>query len=89
MLETYVQPTEPVTDYRTAYTGIKEEHLSSPQALPFDVVQAKVRDLISGYIIVGHSLWDDLSVMGISHLAINTRDTGLYLPFRATLKESS
>ncbi|KDN49423.1 hypothetical protein RSAG8_02125, partial [Rhizoctonia solani AG-8 WAC10335] len=85
MLESFVRPTEPVVDYRTAQHRITEKELSGPQALPFDVVQAKVTNLISGYIVVGHSLWNDLSVLGISHLAINTRDTALYLPFRDTL----
>ncbi|CAE6530216.1 unnamed protein product [Rhizoctonia solani] len=91
MLDTYVRPTEPVIDYRTTHTGIEEKDLSdrNPRALPFDIVQAKVTDLISGYTVVGYSLWNDLSVLGISHLAINTRDVGLYLPFRATLKVQS
>ncbi|KDN49421.1 hypothetical protein RSAG8_02123, partial [Rhizoctonia solani AG-8 WAC10335] len=93
-----VRPTEPVVDYRTAQHKITEKELSGPQALPFDVVQAKVTNLISGYIVVGHSLWNDLSILPYintiarlnvypvsSHLAINTRDTALYLPFRDTL----
>ncbi|CAE6469027.1 unnamed protein product [Rhizoctonia solani] len=87
MMEAFVRPTEPVVDYRTAHTGITEENLDSPQALPFDVVQAKVTDLISGYIIIGHTLWNDLSVLGICHLAINTRDIALYLPFRKAIKQ--
>ncbi|KAH7340316.1 hypothetical protein B0J17DRAFT_314359 [Rhizoctonia solani] len=89
MLDTFVRPTEPVVDYRTGHTAITELNLNCSKALPFDVVQAKVTDLISGYIIVGHALWNDLSVLGICHLAINTRDTALYLPFRHALKQES
>ncbi|KAJ1310344.1 hypothetical protein OPQ81_007083 [Rhizoctonia solani] len=89
MLNTFVQPTEPVVDYRTTQTKITAWDLSdsNPQALPFDIVQVKVTDLIHECIIVGHSLWQDLSVLGISHLAVDTRDTALYLPFRVTLSQ--
>ncbi|CAE6470500.1 unnamed protein product [Rhizoctonia solani] len=73
------------TSYRTVQTKITEKQLSGPEALPFDIVQEKVIDLISGYIVVGHALWNDLSVLGISHLAIDTRDTALYVPFRSIL----
>ncbi|CAE6503713.1 unnamed protein product [Rhizoctonia solani] len=65
MLDTFVRPTEPVVDYRTAQTKITDEDLDGSQALPFAIVQAKVIELISGYIVVGHSLWNDLSVLGI------------------------
>ncbi|CUA72305.1 hypothetical protein RSOLAG22IIIB_00970 [Rhizoctonia solani] len=65
MLDTFVRPTEPVIDYRTAQTKITDEDLDGPQALPFAIVQARVIELISGYIIIGHSLWNDLSVLGI------------------------
>ncbi|CAE7194116.1 unnamed protein product [Rhizoctonia solani] len=85
MLDVFVRPTEPVVDYRTVQTKITEKQLSGPEALPFDIVQEKVIDLISGYIVVGHALWNDLSVLGISHLAIDTRDTALYVPFRSIL----
>ncbi|CAE6536699.1 unnamed protein product [Rhizoctonia solani] len=45
--------------------------------------------LLRGRIVVGHSLWLDLQVLGISHPACDTRDVGLYLPFRAALKTNN
>ncbi|ELU44644.1 hypothetical protein AG1IA_01331 [Rhizoctonia solani AG-1 IA] len=34
---------------------------ANPHALPFDVVQTKVTDHIAGCIVVGYTLWNDLS----------------------------
>ncbi|KAF8758410.1 Biotin and thiamine Synthesis associated domain [Rhizoctonia solani] len=88
ILDTYVQPT---SHYRTAQTKITEYHLSgaNPHALPFDVVQTKVTDHIAGCIVVGYTLWNDLSILGLRHPAIDTRDIGLYLPFRDDLHQPS
>lgn len=88
ILDTYVRPTMPVTDYRTASTGIEAHHLvsgvhthictffaltldpfpshhASPplkdSALQFSAVQTLVSGFIRGKILVGHSLWHDLS----------------------------
>ncbi|TFK30345.1 hypothetical protein FA15DRAFT_683734 [Coprinopsis marcescibilis] len=82
----YVVPTLPVTDYRTAVTGITETHLRPPQAWSFQTIQQHVAALIKGKILVGHSLWNDLSVLGIPHLAVSTRDVALYQPFRNSLR---
>ncbi|KAF8898823.1 ribonuclease H-like domain-containing protein [Infundibulicybe gibba] len=85
----YVAPTMEVTDYRTATTGITESHLKSSEALNFGVVQPYVADLIEGKILVGHSIWNDLSVLGIPHPAVSTRDVALYQPFRNVLRSSN
>lgn len=50
-----------ITNYRTATTGIEPHHLTGHDAMPFDTVQQLVANLISGKILVGHSLWNDLS----------------------------
>ncbi|KAJ7580719.1 hypothetical protein C8J56DRAFT_794671 [Mycena floridula] len=99
VLDTYVVPTVQVTDYRTATTGIQPSHLSGKRLSPnfadmlgpgnavqFSVVQEHVAKLLKGNILVGHSLWTDLSVLGIAHPAVNTRDVGLYHPFRNALR---
>jgi len=84
---TYVQPTMPVSDYRTGTTGIEAAHLSAANgAKMFADVQTQVANLIRGRVIVGHSLWNDLSVLGIPHAAVNTRDVALYQPFRNALR---
>ncbi|CAE6433380.1 unnamed protein product [Rhizoctonia solani] len=91
IMDTYVRPTEPVVNYRTTQTNITEKHLSNmnPEALPFDVVQTKVSDLIRNFTVVGYALWNDLSILGLSHPAIDTRDVALYLPFRDDMNQSN
>ncbi|ESK98005.1 nucleotide-binding protein frt1 [Moniliophthora roreri MCA 2997] len=86
ILDTYVAPTMKVTDYRTQTTGIQPVHLCGRQAAPFNTVQQHVANIIKGHIIVGHSIWNDLSVLGIPHPAVDTRDVALYLPFRNALR---
>ncbi|KAJ7599624.1 ribonuclease H-like domain-containing protein [Mycena floridula] len=86
VLDTYVVPTLKVTDYRTATTGIQPPHLTGGNAVQFSVVQEHIANLLKGNILVGHSLWNDLSVLGIAHPAVNTRDVGLYQPFRNALR---
>ncbi|KAK7694956.1 hypothetical protein QCA50_002144 [Cerrena zonata] len=87
LLSTYVRPTmTPVTDYRTSTTGIRPEHLTANGIPSFETVQAQVASLIRGKVLVGHCLWQDLSVLGIRHPAVATRDVALYQPFRNTLR---
>lgn len=86
VLDTFVAPTMEVSDYRTTTTGIEPSHLLSPEIPSFGRVQQHVADLIKGKIIVGHSLWHDLSVLGIAHPAVATRDVALYQPFKNALR---
>ncbi|KAH9944157.1 ribonuclease H-like domain-containing protein [Epithele typhae] len=83
---TYVSPTIAVTDYRTKHTGIKPEDLEPGRALPWATVQQQIGHLIKDKIIVGYTLWQDLSVIGICHPAVATRDVALYQPFRNALQ---
>ncbi|EJF66937.1 ribonuclease H-like domain-containing protein [Dichomitus squalens] len=91
VFSTYVLPTNPVTDYRTSTTGIQPEDLQPGgwSALPWKEVQARVAQLIRDKIIVGHTLWQDLSVLGIRHPAVATRDVALYQPFRNALRSTN
>lgn len=86
VLDTFVSPTMEVTDYRTTTTGIEPAHLLASDTPSFERVQQHVADLIKGKVIVGHSLWNDLSVLGIPHLTVATRDVALYQPFRNALR---
>ncbi|TCD70078.1 hypothetical protein EIP91_005060 [Steccherinum ochraceum] len=83
----FVRPTQPVCDYRTAQTGLQPRDLAG--APEFREVRFEVSMLLRDRIIVGHSLWHFLSVMELSHPAIDTRDTALFLPFRKSLKYKS
>ncbi|KAJ3721484.1 ribonuclease H-like domain-containing protein [Lentinula raphanica] len=86
ILDTYVAPTMKACQYRTATTGIEPGHLSSKNAVAFNAVQQHVASIIKGHILVGHSIWNDLSVLGIPHPAVDTRDVALYQPFRNALR---
>ena len=84
LYDKYVAPTMPVDDYRTERTGLLAAHLAN--ATPFPDVQQEVGAILrSGKILVGHALWEDLSVLGIPHAAVATRDVALYAPFRTAL----
>ncbi|KAF4016827.1 hypothetical protein G4228_007862 [Cervus hanglu yarkandensis] len=54
----HVKPTQPVTDYRTAVSGVRPADLA--QGEEFEVVQREVADLLKGRILVGHALHNDL-----------------------------
>ncbi|KAF8740637.1 hypothetical protein AX14_007779 [Amanita brunnescens Koide BX004] len=84
ILDTFVRPTHRVEDYRTAETGIQYSHLVN--APLFQDVQRQVAHIIEDKIIIGHSIWTFLSVLGLVHPAISTRDLALYRPLRKKLK---
>ncbi|KAI0932515.1 hypothetical protein AcW2_001121 [Taiwanofungus camphoratus] len=84
ILDTFVRPTQPISDYRTAETGLQPVILAS--APTFIDVQRQVAALIKDKILIGYSLWHFLSVMGLSHPAIDTRDVALFMAFRRSLR---
>lgn len=83
LMDTLVKPTAPVVSYRTSTTGLDAN--SFGDAISFATAQATAAKLLEGNILVGHELWKDLSVLGVSHPAVDTRDTAVFLPFRAAL----
>ncbi|KAF5311981.1 hypothetical protein D9619_003369 [Psilocybe cf. subviscida] len=84
LLDTYVRPTYPVSDYRSSETNITYTTLSN--ASLFVDIQRQVATLIQGKILVGHRIWNFLSVLGIRHSALDTRDLALFRPMRKRLK---
>ncbi|KAI0460261.1 ribonuclease H-like domain-containing protein [Xylaria acuta] len=80
--DSFVVPREPVTDYRTAITGITASTLRAPAARPFEEVQATVADLLKGRILVGHDMRHDLAVLELSHPTPQIRDTARHSSFR-------
>ncbi|XP_062064385.1 RNA exonuclease 4 [Lepus europaeus] len=56
----FVKPTEPVTDYRTAVSGVRPENLK--QGAELEAVQKEVAGILQGRILVGHALHNDLKV---------------------------
>lgn len=88
VLDTYVQVSEPVTDYRTFVSGIKEEHIRSDQAMPIEQVQSLVSKLLTGKILIGHALDNDLKALCLSHPWTDIRDTAKYVPFMTKIDSS-
>ncbi|KAF9459449.1 hypothetical protein BDZ94DRAFT_1171645, partial [Collybia nuda] len=87
ILDTYVRPTHYVEDYSGHKTGLKLAHLEN--APLFELVQLRVAEIIKGKVMIGHTLWTALSVLGLSHPALYTRDLALFWPLRKKLKSRS
>ncbi|XP_025950189.2 RNA exonuclease 4 [Dromaius novaehollandiae] len=82
----YVKPTEEVTDYRTAVSGIRPENIKTGEH--FKIVQKEVADILNGRILVGHALHNDLKVLFLDHPKKKIRDTQKYKPFRQRVKNA-
>lgn len=80
----FIKPTEPVTDYRTAVSGVRPEHLR--QGAELEVVQREVAEMLKGRILVGHALHNDLKVLFLDHPKKKIRDTQKYKPFKKQVK---
>jgi RNA exonuclease 4 len=80
--DSYVQVKVPVTDYRTAVSGIESKHLRRDVARPFKEVQNDVKILLDGRILVGHAVKNDLDALILKHDKRYIRDTSKYSKFR-------
>ncbi|XP_050215607.1 RNA exonuclease 4 [Mercurialis annua] len=79
IFDEFVRPIERVTDFRTAISGIRPQHLKKAKAFP--IVQKNVGELIKGRILVGHALSNDFKALLMSHPKKDLRDTSEYQPF--------
>ena len=61
LIDQYVQPQEKVTDYRTFVSGIEPKHLKDG-AVSLSKAQKMVAQILTGRILVGHSVHHDLKV---------------------------
>ncbi|NXL50143.1 REXO4 exonuclease, partial [Podilymbus podiceps] len=82
----YVKPTEEVTDYRTAVSGIRPKNINTGE--DFKTVQKEVADILKGRILVGHALRNDLKVLFLDHPQKMIRDTQKYKPFKQRVKNA-
>ncbi|XP_032431145.1 RNA exonuclease 4 isoform X2 [Xiphophorus hellerii] len=80
----YVKPTEKVTDYRTAVSGIRPEDIKDGEDV--QTVQREVADILKGRIVVGHAIHNDLKILLLDHPKKFIRDTQKYKPFRRIAK---
>lgn len=81
--DTFVSPTERITDYRTQWSGIRPNDLVGAPAKQ-NVVE-RVQSILSGRIILGHALQNDLEALNISHPESHLRDSSRYPQFMRQL----
>ena len=77
---TFVKPPEPVTNFRTAVSGVRPEHLR--KAPPFRDVQDEVARLLRSRTIIGHAIHNDLRALMLRHPKDDIRDTALFPAYR-------
>jgi RNA exonuclease 4 len=80
VLDTFVQVSDDVTDYRTYISGIRKEDIESISAMPLNEVRSVVQNILRGKILIGHGLENDLKALGIKHPWCDMRDTAAYRP---------
>ncbi|XP_050523460.1 RNA exonuclease 4-like [Daktulosphaira vitifoliae] len=76
----FVKPTEKVTDFRTAVSGVRPEDIENGEL--FIKVKKDVSQILKGKLLVGHALEHDLRVLKISHPKHMIRDTSTYWQFK-------
>jgi RNA exonuclease 4 len=77
---TFVRPPEQVTDFRTAVSGVRPEHMA--HALPFRRVQAEVAAILRDRTVIGHAVHNDLKSLMLEHPKRDLRDTATYPAYR-------
>ncbi|XP_040885193.1 RNA exonuclease 4 [Toxotes jaculatrix] len=80
----YVKPTEKVTDYRTAVSGIRPADIKDGEDVR--TVQREVAEILQGRIVVGHAIHNDLKILLLDHPKKKIRDTQKYKPFKKIVK---
>lgn len=74
--DSYVSPSQSVTDYRTRFSGIRPHHLKNAPKR-HEVLQ-QVRSLVAGRILLGHAIHNDLDVLEIDHPDTHIRDSAKF-----------
>ncbi|XP_038832623.1 interferon-stimulated 20 kDa exonuclease-like 2 [Salvelinus namaycush] len=69
----YIKPTNPVTDYRTRWSGISWHQLV--KAMPFQHARKEILKILAGKVVIGHAVHNDFKSLSYSHPAVLTRDT--------------
>ncbi|KAI4242141.1 MAG: hypothetical protein L6R40_004184 [Gallowayella cf. fulva] len=78
--DSFVQPKEAVTDYRTFVSGVTPQLLQGSRT--FETVQADVAALLQGKILIGHSVKNDLEALLLGHPKRDIRDTSRHPAYR-------
>ncbi|KAK3691136.1 hypothetical protein LTR37_018840 [Vermiconidia calcicola] len=79
VMDEFVKPEQPITDYLTPYSGITPAKLENVTTTLQDIQKQLTSDLLTQYtILVGHSLNADLNALRLTHPFII--DTALLFP---------
>lgn len=81
VLDSFVKVPQKVTDYRTFVSGITTKDLEGPNAMDLEDVRNIVCRTLSGKILIGHALENDLKALQITHPWHDIRDSASYPPF--------
>ncbi|XP_027857531.1 apoptosis-enhancing nuclease [Xiphophorus couchianus] len=73
LYDKYVRPCQPVTDFRTPWSGIRRHHLHN--AVPFAQAQEEILAILEGKVVVGHSIYNDFEALNMDHPSHMVRDT--------------
>ena len=74
LFKSYVRPIGQIVDYMTLHSGLRPTDLVDAPELT--QVVSRVRALLCGHLVVGHSVRTDLRLLGISHPEECIRETG-------------
>ena len=80
IFDEFVRPEATVTDYRTFVSGITPEDIQNAP-LSLEICRERLSDLLSGRVLVGHALKNDMKALGMNHPWYMTRDTAKFAPF--------
>ncbi|KAH8855213.1 RNA exonuclease 4 [Schistosoma japonicum] len=69
-----VKPEGEICDYRTSWSGLREEDML--HAMPYPYVRKQVESIMHNRIVVGHMLENDFAVLNVKHPPHLVRDTG-------------
>lgn len=74
----YIKPAEPVTDYRSRWSGIRPKDLAN--ATPYAEARKEILKLLMGKVVIGHAVHNDFRVLSYGHPLSLTRDTSKIPP---------
>lgn len=89
LLDTFVQVSQPVTDYRTFVSGITQEDIQGDNSMAPEQCIALVKRILHNKIVIGHGLKSDFAALDLHHPWELVRDTAKYEPFFKKTKPTS